>query len=84
MKPFLHVFLVDESKDEEPEPPEMMTIYEDVLERPIKMDEDNATLLATETWNAVEKELPTATDADLKLAQRAACAASWQELLDQN
>jgi hypothetical protein len=54
-KPFLHAFLVDESKDEEPEPPELMTDYEDALERPIKMDEDSATLLATETWNAVEK-----------------------------
>ena len=61
-----------------------MTIYEDALARPIKMDEDNATLRATETWNAVEKELPTATDADLKVVHRAACAAAWQELLDQN
>ena len=75
-KPFLHAFLVDDSKDEEPEPPEMMTIYEDVLERPIEMDEDNATLLATETWSTAEKELPTATDADLKAAQRAAGAAA--------
>jgi hypothetical protein len=83
-KPFLHACLVDESKAEEPEPPEMMTISEDMLERPIKMDEESATLLATETWNAVEKDLPTATDADLKVAQRVACAAAWQELLDQN
>jgi hypothetical protein len=48
------------------------------------MDEDSATLLATETWSTVEKVLPTATDADLKAVQRAACAAAWQELLDQN
>ena len=46
-KPLLHAFLVDDSKDEEPEPPNMMTIYEDVLERPIKMDEESSTLLAT-------------------------------------
>ena len=46
-RPVLHAFLVDEGKDEEPEPPEMMTVYEDVLERPIKMDEENYTLLAT-------------------------------------
>jgi hypothetical protein len=31
-----------------------------------------------------KKVLPTASDADLKAVQREACAAAWQELLDQN
>ena len=67
-----------------PELPELRIVYEDALERPIKMDEDTSTMLAKETWCTVEQDLTIASDADLKAAQRAARVASWEELVEQN